>query len=86
MPEKPQESKRQGASVADAPRPTYRMTICGTGEVRDIYPEHEPALFAAIKRRTGLDEAFARATLRTASIRHPDMIVRQVKCTDSEQS
>lgn len=79
MPEKPQKSKRQKASVSDAPKPTYRMTICGTGEVRDIYPQHEPALFAAIERRTGLDEAFARATLRTVSIRHPDMIVRRAE-------
>jgi len=79
MPEKPQQQKRQGAGVTDAPRSTYKMTICATGEVRDIYPEHETALFAAIERRTGLDEAFARATLRTASIRHPDMIVRRAQ-------
>jgi hypothetical protein len=79
MTEKPQQQTRQGASVADAPRPTYRMTICGTGETRDIYPQHEAALFAAIERRTGLDETFARATLQTADIKHPDMIVRRVK-------
>jgi len=77
MPKKSQQQTRQESTVADAPGPTYRMTICSTGEVRAIYPQHEAALFAAIERRTGLDEAFARATLQTASIRHPDMIVRR---------
>jgi hypothetical protein len=60
-------------------QPTYKMTICATGQVRDIYLEHERALFAAIERYTGIDEAFARATLQTAGIRHPDMIVRRAR-------
>jgi len=59
--------------------PTYILTIRETGEQRTIYPEHEAALFAAIERRTGLDEAFARATLHMTKIRHPDMIVTRYK-------
>jgi hypothetical protein len=66
-------------------QPTYRMKICATGEIRDIYPEHEAALFAAIERRTGIDEAFARATLHTSDIRHPDMIVTRAVAKDHPQ-
>ncbi len=54
---------------------TYVLTIRASGERRDVYPEHEAALFAAIERRTGIDAAGARSMLRTADIQHPDMIV-----------
>lgn len=63
-------------------QPTYILLIRATGEKRIIYPEHEAALFAAIERRTGLDEAFARATLQTADIKHPDMVVTRYKAAE----
>jgi hypothetical protein len=60
-------------------RPTFQLKIRATGEWRDVYPEHESALFAAIERRTGIDETMARAILNHDPITHPDMIVQAVR-------